>query len=55
MNYSEMTIAQLLAVHNEMAERLGANDLKSWKKAKSGLIDIIEAMAEQIAETEAPA
>lgn len=42
--YGQMTIAELLDVHNDLAERCGTDVLKSWKRAKPELIDRIEAL-----------
>lgn len=44
----DMTIADLIGVHNALAEATGDNDLKSWKKAKAGLVDKIEEMRAEL-------
>lgn len=49
--YGQMTIAELLGVHNDLAERCGTDVLKSWKRAKPELIDRIEALGAGLADT----
>lgn len=51
MEYTDMTIAALLAIHNEMAPE--ENQLASWKQAKSKLIERIE-LLEQTPDETAP-
>ncbi|MFZ5962000.1 hypothetical protein ACOXXX_03535 [Thalassococcus sp. BH17M4-6] len=52
--YGQMTIAELLDVHNDLAERCGTDVLKSWKRAKPELIDRIEALGADQADTHEP-
>ncbi len=51
MEYHEMTIAALLAIHNEMAAE--ENQLGSWKQAKAKLIEriqLLEQAPDEVAE-----
>ena len=51
MEYHEMTIAALLAIHNEMAP--AENQLGSWKQAKTKLIEriqLLEQAPDEVAE-----
>jgi len=52
--YEQMTIAELLDVHNDLAERCGTEVLKSWKRAKPELIDRIEALSADQTDTYEP-
>lgn len=52
--YEQMTITELLDVHNDIAERCGTEVLKSWKRAKPELIDRIEALGADQTDTYEP-
>lgn len=52
--YGQLTIAELLDVHNDLAERCGNDVLKSWKRAKPELIDRIEALGADQADAHEP-
>jgi len=52
--YGQMTVAELLDVHNDLAERCGTDVLKSWKRAKPELIDRIEALDVRLPDTHEP-
>lgn len=43
LQLEDMTTAQLIAVHNELAGRHGAEPLTYWKRAKAELIERIDA------------
>ena len=45
---ADMTNAQLVSVHNEMALKAGAPELKSWKSAKAKLIARMDDLVEQL-------
>lgn len=44
MEYQDMTIAALIAIHNEMAP--AENQITSWKRAKAQLIERIQLLEE---------
>jgi len=50
----QMTIAELLEVHNGLAEQSGADALQSWKRAKPELIGRIAALGAVLADETEP-
>ncbi len=50
----QMTIAELLEVHNDLAKQKGADALQSWKRAKPELIGRIVALGTVPADETAP-
>lgn len=51
---TQMTISELLEVHNGLAEQHGGDALQSWKRAKSELVDRTVALGAVPADETAP-
>lgn len=49
-----MTNPELVGIHNALADQLGTNTLKNWKRAKDLLVDRIEEMRAQVVQHPEP-